>query len=192
MRELLAEFDRIHHLVAGASLFEKAGHQLDGIDLHFAEPDRLLGDESLDDFGVRLTAPRTRPSQRQVGSIISWLRFEPEVGEVGFESVDEGAEAFGRVVDADPQGSGAIEVREGSGAGEAEFERRDGLADVADRVADLGQLGVVDVTEELQREMKVIGGDPFDAVFRGSDPVDEPDRAGADVRREGDGNECSY
>ena len=123
--------------------------------------------------------------------VVSWLGFETEIGHPRFKLASQAAEVFGRVLDAHPQGPGTIEIRERPRPAKEELEWWDVLADLVKSLADIGDLDVFDIAQEFQCQVQVVRGNPLDPVPRFLESVDQPHGGGADVGREGDGNEGS-
>ena len=159
-----AEVDGVHDVVRGAGFVEVTGDQADLLDRHHAELAVAVTLQPLDDVGRRLTAAAAEAAEREVRPVVTRLGLEAEFGEAFFESGDEFHQRFSTCRDAGPDDSRPILVREASGTGKLEFERFDTTAGVADLFADLGDFAVDHVAEELERQVQMVFGDPFDAV----------------------------
>src|SRR5439155_5568516 len=110
----------------------------------------------------------------------TWLALEPERGERGVHAARELHQRVGPSPHARPDHAGARRRRERAEPGDVRLERGEPRRRPGERHDELRRPRLADPTEELQREVEVLGSDPGDVARHAAQPLDGGAERGPD------------
>jgi hypothetical protein len=137
------------------------------------------------DAGANTAHAANRQMNREAAVFLTVAEF----GQGSLNAVVQGDHLLGTVVGAEPNGAWSSGVGKRAGAAQFEIERLDFGGPALDGPTVLGDLGFMDVAEELLREVEIVRLDPFHVGRGAGETRDQFFRPGADGPGDFDGDE---